>query len=385
MIVALMVAVIGCGRTQFQGEPQPLEPGTSLVRSEPDSGALRGRGVMARQNYSKPPDEVLRQTLDPLAYEVTQRGGTEPPFHNRFWNHHEEGIYVDVVSGEPLFSSRDKFDSGTGWPSFKAPIARDHLREHVDSSHGMRRTEVRSVLADSHLGHVFEDGPEPSGLRFCINSAALRFIPRTELAQQGYAEYEAEFELPKTEAVLAAPTQNSCTVSAKEAQPGCAPSLQEAFLAGGCFWGVQEILRKVPGVLQTEVGYMGGTTSNATYDEVRTGSTGHAESVRVVFDPKQIKYAELLENWFFRLHDPTTKNQQGNDRGTQYRSAIFATSEEQLQVAKEVIARVTRSGRWSKPIVTEVQAAGAFTPAESYHQDYLQKHPGGYTCHYLRP
>jgi peptide methionine sulfoxide reductase msrA/msrB len=147
---------------------------------------------------------------------------------------------------------------------------------------------------------------------------------------------------------------------------------------------MEEILRKVPGVLDTQVGYTGGKTTNPGYEEVHTGTTGHAEAVRIVFDPARISYAELLEKWFFRMHDPTTPNRQGNDIGTQYRSAIFVTSEEQRRVAEAVKRRVDASGKWERPIVTEIVQAGPFMPAEDYHQDYLEKNPGGYTCHYLR-
>jgi peptide methionine sulfoxide reductase msrA/msrB len=157
-----------------------------------------------------------------------------------------------------------------------------------------------------------------------------------------------------------------------------------AILAGGCFWGMEEILRSVPGVLRTQVGYAGGHVSMPQYEDVKTGETGHAESVRVVFDRSKLSYEELLEKWFFRMHDPTTKNRQGNDVGSQYRSAIFVSSPEQRKTAKEVIARLNESGRFDAPIVTTIDDAGPFTPAEEYHQDYLQKNPGGYTCHYLR-
>jgi peptide methionine sulfoxide reductase msrA/msrB len=157
-----------------------------------------------------------------------------------------------------------------------------------------------------------------------------------------------------------------------------------AILAGGCFWGMEDILRAIPGVLETEVGYSGGTTASPTYDDVRTGLSGHAESVRVTFDPSKLSYADLLEKWFFRMHDPTTKNRQGNDIGTQYRSAIFVTSPEQRKLAEAVKARVDASGKWRSPIVTEISEAGPFTRAEEYHQKYLVKNPGGYTCHYLR-
>ncbi|RJS27378.1 peptide-methionine (S)-S-oxide reductase [Corallococcus sp. H22C18031201] len=311
-----------------------------------------------------PSDAELRRTLSSESYAVTQQGATEPPFRNAYWNNHEEGLYVDVVSGEPLFSSRDKFDSGTGWPSFTRPVEASHVVESRDESLGMARVEVRSKEAGSHLGHVFEDGPKPLGLRYCINSAALRFVPVSALAKEGYGALLPLFG---------------------RAAPAVA-TRETALLAGGCFWGMEDLLRKVPGVISTEVGYTGGAPAGAapTYADVSTGRTGHAESVRVVFDPRLLTYEGLLEKWYFRMHDPTTLNRQGNDVGTQYRSAIFTLSDEQRRVAEKVRARVEASGKWSRPVVTQIAPAGEFTPAEEYHQDYLVKHPGGYTCHYLR-
>jgi methionine-S-sulfoxide reductase len=157
-----------------------------------------------------------------------------------------------------------------------------------------------------------------------------------------------------------------------------------AVLAGGCFWGVEEILRDVPGVLDTQVGYTGGWLENPTYEDTHHSRSGHAEAIRVTFDPSVLSYEELLERWFFRLHDPTTLNRQGNDVGTQYRSAIFPQSAEQRAGAERVKARVETSGNWKRPITTTIEPASIWYPAEEYHQDYLRKHPGGYTCHFLR-
>ena len=304
--------------------------------------------------------DQLKQRLTPEQYAVTQQCGTEAPFRNAYWDNHEPGLYVDVVDGTPLFSSADKFDSGSGWPSFTRPLSEDLTVRKSDASHGMERVEARSKRADSHLGHVFDDGPaQAGGERWCINSAALRFIPLADLEKEGYGEWKARI----------AGSQAATT--------------EVAVLAGGCFWGMEELLRQQPGVLDIEAGYTGGWLDNPRYEDTHDSRSGHAEAVRVAFDPTKTSYGELLD-FFFRIHDPTTKNRQGNDVGTQYRSAIFYTSEAQRQEAEKAVERARASGRWSKPITTEIAAASEWWPAEDYHQDYLQKNPGGYTCHFVR-
>jgi peptide methionine sulfoxide reductase msrA/msrB len=189
----------GCGRdrrlAELWGKEAVIGPAVAGSSGGQGAGAGGKRWMAVKEGgYVKPPKEELKKTLTPLQYQVTQENGTERAFQNEYWNNHAPGIYVDVVSGEPLFSSLDKFDSGTGWPSFTKPLEKANVEEKRDLSHGMSRTEVRSKHADSHLGHVFDDGPKPTGLRYCLNSAAMRFVPADKLEQEGYGHYRKLFE-----------------------------------------------------------------------------------------------------------------------------------------------------------------------------------------------
>lgn len=266
------------------------------------------------------------------------RAGTSPLLREK-----RKGLFVSAVGGLPLFRSEDRFESGTGWPSFTRPFDPDHVILREDKSFGMTRVEVLDARSGAHLGHVFDDGPAPTGKRFCMNGVALRFLPEGA-------------ELPPESLPL--PTR-------------------KAYFAGGCFWSVEDVFEQVPGVLEAVSGFMGGTLAKPTYEAVCTGTTGHAETVEVVFDPAEVSYQRLLKV-FFANHDATTPNRQGPDVGGQYRSAIFAADEKQLEAARACVAELAEAPTYAgRKIVTQLVAPGpAFWPAEEHHQDDHKKHGG---------
>jgi peptide methionine sulfoxide reductase msrA/msrB len=291
---------------------------------------------------------------------VIFENGTERPFDNQYWDNKTEGVYVDILSGKPLFSSKDKFESGTGWPSFTKPIDKGLLQEKIDYSRDIKRIEVRSKGSNIHLGHVFNDGPkDKGGMRYCINSASLKFITKEDLKKEGYEDYLSIFK-----------QQND-------------NMHQKAILAGGCFWGIENLFANLDGVIDVVNVYTGGNIVNPTYETISSGATNHAEAIEITFDSKIISYEEVLR-FFFKIHDPTTLNRQGNDVGTQYRSAIFYKNKQQLEIAKNIISKANKSGVFPSKIVTKLEKFDKFYKAEDYHQDYLAKNVGGYTCHAIR-
>ncbi|UCD65251.1 MAG: bifunctional methionine sulfoxide reductase B/A protein [Candidatus Zixiibacteriota bacterium] len=272
--------------------------------------------------------------LTPEEERVIVHKGTEQPFTGEYLDNKAEGTYTCKRCDAPLFRSTDKFESGCGWPSFDDEIP-GAVRRSIDAD-GVRM-EITCASCEAHLGHVFEGEQFTSkDTRHCVNSISLSFVPATSEA-----------------------------------------AAERAYFAGGCFWGVEHLLKQEEGVISTSVGYMGGHTSNPTYDDVSYKRTGHAEAVEVVYDPSKTSY-EKLARLFFEIHDPTQKDRQGPDVGEQYRSAIFYTDEMQKQLAEKLI-RILRDRGYD--VATELVMADTFWTAEDYHQDYYDKTGKEPYCH----
>jgi peptide methionine sulfoxide reductase msrA/msrB len=299
---------------------------------------LTDSGELSAPREEKPvvkSDSDWLSSLKPERYKVLRQGATERPFTGELLTEIRDGWYVCHACGLPLFKSDSKFESHCGWPSFDHPAAYANVRTKVDRSMGMVRTEIVCARCGSHLGHVFEDGPTATGLRYCVNSLSLDFKP-----------------MPARKAV----------------------ATDTAVFAAGCFWGVEKLFYETPGVLSTTVGYTGGHFPSPTYKQVSSGSTGHAEAVEVVFDPARVSYGTLAK-LFFLSHDPTTLNRQGPDHGEQYRSAVFFRSPEQEKEAKTERDSLVAAKTWRDPVVTEFVQATRFWKAEDYHQKWFLTHP----------
>lgn len=339
IILLLLAAGISLGLWHFVNAFSSEQPMTSC---------LSGEGKMNKKILRN--DRDWKEILSPERYQVMRKGGTEKPWsgiYNNFW---EEGTYVCAACDSALFLSASKYDHGTGWPSFSGEIDTNNLKLSQDNRFFMNRIEVKCANCDSHLGHLFFDGPEPGGKHYCINSLALKFLPAENSGHSGEAKKGKD----------------------KNKQ------MEKAIFAAGCFWGVEAKFSRIPGVIDTEAGYSGGQTENPTYEEVCTGKTGHAESVLVTFDPGKVTYEELVRK-FFSFHDPTQLNRQGPDKGTQYRSAIFYYDRTQLEIANKVMAELRASGKYKKTIKTELVPVKNFFRAEEYHQKYYEKH--GIVCY----
>lgn len=281
--------------------------------------------------------------LTPEEERVIVNKGTERPFTGKYVNHHEDGTYTCKRCGVPLFKSDAKFDSGSGWPSFDDALP-GAVKQIADADG--QRTEIVCAACGAHLGHVFVgERMTPKNVRHCVNSVALDFA-------------------------AAAPEGKKMSQSANS-------SVEEAFFAGGCFWGVEYYFENEPGVLKAESGYMGGQMVNPTYQDVKTGRSGHAEVVRVTFNPAVTSY-EKLARLFMEIHDPTQLFRQGPDIGNQYRSAIFVADEAQRAVAEKLITELKLKGF---KVVTEVTPAAPFWIAEDYHQDYYEHKGTEPYCH----
>ncbi len=365
-IVAAVVLIAANVTPRRVADAEQNGPSKVPLRLIGPDGELTPAQEAARLNLK---EEEWRKRLSDSQYYVLREAGTERPGTGALLKNKAEGLYVCAACGLPLFASETKFESGTGWPSFYAPVAEENVRDIKDSTLGMVRTENVCARCGGHLGHVFPDGPKPTGLRYCMNSEALRFVATADLKAEGEKmakELEKEKSMPEVGDRLPAPELDTTLADAS--------GEATAVFAGGCFWCTEAVFEKVDGVTNVVSGYIGGTVEDPSYEAVCTGQTGHAEAIRIQYDPSKVTYGRLLRI-FFATHNPTELNKQGPDRGTQYRTAIFPWDDEQEAVAKAYIKQLDAAGAFSKPIATKIEPKNTFYEAEGYHQDFASNNP----------
>jgi len=362
----VVAVVVGLGNTYAAKDSDTTPAGdTVTVRLIGPQGEITHPVSVPAVNLT---EAEWREKLSDQEFYILRENGTERAYTGDLLDNKDEGLYVCGACKLPLFDSKTKFDSGTGWPSFYMPVARENIVDKEDRSFGMVRTENVCARCGSHLGHVFPDGPDPTGLRYCMNAAALDFVAKEDVMTLAKNTPE------KSDTDSKAKVGDRLPAPEKGMSKADAPGEATAVLAGGCFWCTEAVFEELDGVKDVVSGYCGGDPKRADYRSVTTGTTGHAEAIKITYDPSEVSYGELLRI-FFATHDPTTKNRQGPDSGPQYRSAVFYEDEEQKAIAESYIQQLDEAKAFSKPIVTTLEPLDAFHVAEEYHQDFVDKNP----------
>jgi len=329
LILLPLLALNACGQSTTKTQSTPNPTTMENVINKPENPYYSNTDTK-KLNVS---NAEWKKVLSPDLYAVAREADTERAFTGTMWNSETKGTYYCAACGLRLFKSNQKFTSSCGWPSFFEQDNKESITFKEDNSYGMRRTEALCGRCGSHLGHLFDDGPEPTGKRYCMNAISLDFVPDsvTPVKSQG--------------------------------------NLETITLGGGCYWCVEAVYENLDGVTKVVSGFSGGTVANPSYEEVCTGRTGAAEVVEITFDKTKTNLDEIFKV-FFTVHDPTTLNRQGADVGTQYRSVIFYKNEEQKKAAESIIDELNSKNVYSSKVVTQLEPFKAFYPAEDYHQNY---------------